>query len=68
MMKQHFWGMTAAFFGAWETLSFASKGKVPTVSRSVWWSLGRSAPLTKLVVAAYLVGLARHLLSAETSR
>jgi len=62
--KQHFWGYSVSFFGAWESLSFATRGKVPTVSRTVWKTLGwRTKPFTKLMVAVYLLGMGRHLLN-----
>jgi len=67
LMKKHFWGSTAAFFGAWESLAFATKGRVPTVSAICWHMLGtkKGKPLAQVLIAAYLLGLGRHLLNGN---
>lgn len=66
MKSEHFWGMTATFFGTWEAISFVTHGKIPTVSRCVWKSFGyKTKPLTKMIIAIYLLGLGHHLLNGE---
>ncbi len=65
-MKRHFWGISATVFGTWEALSYGTKGKVPTVSKCVWWGMGSKAhPVIRLLVAIYLLGLGRHLMNGK---
>lgn len=59
------WGISAIAFGCWEATAYSTR-RLPTVSRIVWWSLGcRHRRAVRVLVVAYLLGMARHLLTPE---
>lgn len=60
-MTRHAWGATAITIGAWETVALTTR-RVPTVTCCVH-CLCRRFPASRLLVAAWLAALGRHLLA-----
>ena len=62
-LRRHFYGACAVSLGLWEATSYGTR-KIPTITTTVR-SHTRRRPWLRLLVAAWLLGLGRHLLSDE---
>jgi hypothetical protein len=60
-MTNHAWGATAITVGAWETIALTTR-RLPTVTCCVHGA-SRRWPVSRLLVAAWLAALGRHLLA-----
>lgn len=57
---RHFWGWNAVCLGIWETSAMTTQ-RIPTVSRSMWWLMRRHPLAARVLLGAWLAGVARHL-------
>lgn len=56
---KHAWGWSAVVIGAWEAAAMSSR--LPTVSRIIWRLIRRHPLFARLLLGAWLTGLAKHL-------
>lgn len=55
-MRKHFYGAGLIGLGVWEAIAFASRGRVPTVSRTVG-----KCPKRKTVLVLWMAGAVVHI-------
>lgn len=60
-MLRHTWGMFVIFLGVWEASAYATR-KHPTITGMVHRSHARNRHVTRVLLAAWMVALAKHLL------